>query len=53
MEDEIDERIRNAIKTAEANPPPAPRELVSDVYSFTPWNLEEEFKEIAGSGVME
>ncbi|MFP3313479.1 MAG: thiamine pyrophosphate-dependent enzyme [Thermocladium sp.] len=53
MEDEIEERIRNAIKTAEANPPPAPAELVSDVYSFTPWNLEEEFKEIMENGVTE
>ncbi len=41
--DEAEERIKAAIKAAEANPPPPAEELVRDVYSFIPWNLEEEF----------
>ncbi|GGP19821.1 pyruvate dehydrogenase (acetyl-transferring) E1 component subunit alpha [Thermocladium modestius] len=48
MEDEAEERIKAAIKAAEANPPPPAEELVRDVYSFIPWNLEEEFGEIMG-----
>ncbi|MER3601903.1 MAG: pyruvate dehydrogenase [Nitrososphaerota archaeon] len=43
----VEAQVKEAIKQAEALPPPPPRELITDVFGQVPWHLEEEFREIA------
>jgi pyruvate dehydrogenase E1 component alpha subunit len=43
----LEAEVKEAIRQAEALPPPSPRELITDVFSKVPWHLEEEFREIA------
>ena len=42
LEAEVDAELRNAVKIAEAAPPPSLDSLFEDVYAELPWHLEEQ-----------
>ncbi len=49
----IDEKIADAVKQAEAAPPPSIDSLFEDVYAEMPWNLREELEGAKSGGVPE
>ncbi len=50
LQAEIENEISQAIKEAEAAPPPAPQTLFEDVYKEMPWHLKEQFASLQQSG---